>query len=303
MRFPLFLKCIAGAFLAALLTALPALAQTTDLSGVWVGKSGLELHLVQEGRQVRATIPAGWPESEEPPGYTYFYGQIDGREFRGKLHNRRLRGDYTNTYRKAVCGQNWKEYVELKLTLSADGQQLIGESLNQRHDVKTCAPDGEPNWVPRSYTRKSPLPVTEKLKPAKPVEKPAAKPAAKPAELPRVETPPPPVVVPPPPAPAPVAPPAGGKSLLVGGLLLAALTAVAFFIRMAFVNYLVGSLKRSPNDAGLAGWGLFGGFVATSAIGSAALADPAWLNPSVLGILGGLAAACFGLCAMTARKR
>jgi len=50
----------------------------------------------------------------------------------------------------------------------------------------------------------------------------------------------------------------------VGTLLVLAI--VFFFIRMAFVNYLVGpSMKRSPNNAGLAGWWLFGGlfFLAT----------------------------------------
>jgi hypothetical protein len=44
------------------------------------------------------------------------------------------------------------------------------------------------------------------------------------------------------------------KTTLMAGLLLFGLALIFFIIRNAYVNYLVGSLKRSPNNAGLAGF-------------------------------------------------
>ncbi len=63
------------------------------------------------------------------------------------------------------------------------------------------------------------------------------------------------------------------KDVMIGaGLLLVAAVAY-FFIRGAYVNFLVSSHKRSPNSAGMAGWALFGTLLFPTAIGALALID------------------------------
>jgi hypothetical protein len=95
----------------------------------------------------------------------------------------------------------------------------------------------------------------------------------------------------------------GKKGLLIGGIALLVLTIVSFLIRSAFVNYLVGSLKRSPDNAGLAGWGLFGGLLFGSAIGCTALAGGSYLTMPVVVGLGVLAMICFGLTVVVSSKK
>ena len=71
----------------------------------------------------------------------------------------------------------------------------------------------------------------------------------------------------------------------------------------AFVNYLVGSLKRSPNNAGLAGWGLFGGLLFGAAIGSIALIGKSFLTVMYIAPLAALSLICFVLCFVVAAKK
>ena len=94
-----------------------------------------------------------------------------------------------------------------------------------------------------------------------------------------------------------------GKKTLIATLSLVGLALVFFFIRNAYVNYLVSSHKRSPNNAGLAGWGLFGGLLFGSSIGSVAIASSALLTIPVIGGLGALSLGCFVLCFVVSSKK
>lgn len=94
-----------------------------------------------------------------------------------------------------------------------------------------------------------------------------------------------------------------GKKTLIAVMFLIASALVFFFIRNAYVNYLVGSHKRSPNNAGLAGWGLFGGLLFGSAIGSVAIANSSMLTIPVISGLAALSLACFILCFIISSKK
>ena len=93
------------------------------------------------------------------------------------------------------------------------------------------------------------------------------------------------------------------KQMLIGGGVLLALAIIFFFIRNSYVNYLVGSQKRSPNNAGMAGWGLFGGLLFASAIGCAAIVNTAYLSALVIGPLAGISLVCFVLAFVVAAKK
>lgn len=93
------------------------------------------------------------------------------------------------------------------------------------------------------------------------------------------------------------------KDVLIGGGVLLVLAIVFFFIRNAYVSYLVGSKKRSPNNAGLAGWGLFGGLLFASAIGAVALISKSYLQALVIGPLATLSLMCFVLAIVIGSKK
>lgn len=93
------------------------------------------------------------------------------------------------------------------------------------------------------------------------------------------------------------------KDVMIGGGSLLVLAVVFFFIRNAFVNYLVDSLKRSPNNAGLAGWGLFGGLLFGAAIGSIALISKSFLTVMYIAPLAAISLICFILCFVVAAKK
>jgi hypothetical protein len=93
------------------------------------------------------------------------------------------------------------------------------------------------------------------------------------------------------------------KDIMIGGGVLLALTIIFFFIRNAFVNYLVSSLKRSPNNAGLAGWLLFGGLFFGSSIGCLALISNAFLTRLYIAPLAVLSLIFFILCIVVAAKK
>lgn len=93
------------------------------------------------------------------------------------------------------------------------------------------------------------------------------------------------------------------KDVLIGGGAMLILAILFFVMRNAYVNYLVGSKKRSPNNAGLAGWGLFGGLLFGSAIGCLALVNKSYLQVLYIGPLTALSFGCFILAFVIASKK
>lgn len=94
------------------------------------------------------------------------------------------------------------------------------------------------------------------------------------------------------------------KDMMIGGGALLVLTIVFFFIRMSFVNYLIGpSMKRSPNNAGMAGWGLFGGLFFGSALGCAALVSKTYMTMPLIIALSVLSLICFVITFVVSSKK
>lgn len=93
------------------------------------------------------------------------------------------------------------------------------------------------------------------------------------------------------------------KEMMIGGGSFVVFALIFFFVRNAYVNYLVGSLKRSPNNAGLAGWGLFGGLLFGSAIGSVALISRSFLTAISIVPLATLSLICFIVCFVVSLKK
>ena len=188
--------------------------------------------------------------------------------FLGELSGNVIKGKIATVLEvgdKEFCGKNWASWVDFELKMSSDGNRLEGKWLKGRHNIskKGCLLTGS-SWETFKLTR---TPTSIEFEPVPPI-----------AEEPM------------------------NKGYLMGGLSLLGLSAVFFFIRNAFVNYLVGSFKRSPNTAGLAGWGLFGGLLFGSAIGSIALVGKSYLTMPVIVSLGTLSVTCFLVCALFSRK-
>jgi len=94
------------------------------------------------------------------------------------------------------------------------------------------------------------------------------------------------------------------KDIMIGGGALLLLTIVFFFIRMSFVNYLIGpSMKRSPNNAGMAGWGLFGGMFFGGALGCVALISKTYMTLPLIIALSALSLICFVIAFVVASKK
>jgi len=94
------------------------------------------------------------------------------------------------------------------------------------------------------------------------------------------------------------------KEVLMGVGLLVILSVVFFFIRNAFVGYLVGpGMKRSPNNASMAGWGLFGGLFFASAILCVALFGKIFLTMFVVVPLSIAMILCFVLAVVMSAKK
>jgi len=94
------------------------------------------------------------------------------------------------------------------------------------------------------------------------------------------------------------------KNVMIGGGTLLVLMIVFFFIRISFVNYLTGSsMKRSPNRAGMAGWGLFGGMFFGGALGCIALTSATYMTMPLVIPLSTLSLICFVIALVVASKK
>ncbi len=94
------------------------------------------------------------------------------------------------------------------------------------------------------------------------------------------------------------------KDVMIGGGALLVLTIVFFLIRISFVNFLIGpSMKRSPNNAGMAGWGLFGGLFFGGSIGCAALVSKTFMMMPMIISLSALSLICFAIALVVASKK
>lgn len=94
------------------------------------------------------------------------------------------------------------------------------------------------------------------------------------------------------------------KEVLMGVGLLLILSVVFFFIRNAFVGYLAGpGMLRSPNNAAMAGWGLFGGLFFASAILCVALFGKIFLTMFVVVPLSIAMILCFVLAVVMSAKK
>ena len=93
------------------------------------------------------------------------------------------------------------------------------------------------------------------------------------------------------------------KDTIIGAGTLLVLAVIFFFIRSLFVNSLVDSWKRSPNNAGLSGWGLFGFLLFGTAIGCIAMVNKSYLTIVVMVPLVGLSFVCLLICIVSALKK
>lgn len=93
------------------------------------------------------------------------------------------------------------------------------------------------------------------------------------------------------------------KEVVIGGGSFLIFALIFFFIRNAYANYLVSSLKRSPNGAGLAAWALFGGLFFGSAIASIAIMSKSFLTVLYIAPLATLSVICFILCFVVSSRR
>lgn len=93
------------------------------------------------------------------------------------------------------------------------------------------------------------------------------------------------------------------KDIGIGLGVLAFVTVLIFLVRHAFVNWLVKEHKRSPNSAGMAGWGLFGCLFFGSSILVLFIISSSLLKIAFIAPLAGLSLASLVFCIIAARKR
>jgi len=94
------------------------------------------------------------------------------------------------------------------------------------------------------------------------------------------------------------------KDIMIGFGILLALTIISFFIRNAFINYLSGKdFKRSPNNASMAGWCLFGGLFFLSVLACLGMVAKIYLTAVVIYPLSVLSIIFFVLGFMIAAKK
>ena len=93
------------------------------------------------------------------------------------------------------------------------------------------------------------------------------------------------------------------KEMMIGTGALVVLALVFVFIRNGYANYLVASAKRSPNNAGLAGWFLFGFLLFAAAIGCLALVSKSLLTLVAVIPLAGISLVCLIFCIVISSKK
>jgi len=93
------------------------------------------------------------------------------------------------------------------------------------------------------------------------------------------------------------------KEIAIAAGVMVLLAAIFFFIRQVYVNWLVREYKKSPNNADMSGWGLFGFLIFGSAIVVMAFTGGALLGVVFIAPLGVLAVAGLVFCVVAARKR
>ena len=94
------------------------------------------------------------------------------------------------------------------------------------------------------------------------------------------------------------------KDVIMGVGLLVVMSIVFMFVRNAFVAYLVGpGMKRSPNNAATAGWGLFGGMFFASVITCVAIFGKIFLTMFVVVPLSIVMILCFVLAGVMSAKK
>lgn len=93
------------------------------------------------------------------------------------------------------------------------------------------------------------------------------------------------------------------KDIMIGAGVLLVLAIVFLFVRSAFVNFLVGPMRRSPNSAGMAGWGLFGGLFFGATLGCAALISKTYMTLPLIIVLSALSLICFIITLIIAMKK
>lgn len=93
------------------------------------------------------------------------------------------------------------------------------------------------------------------------------------------------------------------KDIVIGSGALLLVAILLFVIRSVYVKWLVGEKKRSPNAAGMSGWGLFGALFFVSLMVLISVLKSSILSIYVIGALGSLAFISLIVCVMTASRR
>lgn len=93
------------------------------------------------------------------------------------------------------------------------------------------------------------------------------------------------------------------KDIVIGAGALLLIAIVLFFVRAVYVKWLVGDKKRSPNAAGMSGWGLFGALFFVLLMLLIFFLDSSILSIYVIGALGSFALISLIVCVMTASRR
>jgi hypothetical protein len=245
------------------------LAAESDLSGWWESVIDDGFANLNFGKMELKQTGSKVIGKQESPEIAAFLGE---NRFEGDMSGNKIKGKFATIIEgenaKETCGKNWAQWSEFELVLSPDGNRLEGKWLQHHSNINVpgCprSPSDQPVWKPMTFTRTTPpLDVSPLDQEAGPTN----------------------------------------KDYLMGALSLFGVSIVSFFIRNAYANYLVSNFKRSPNNAGLAGWGIFGGLIFGSAIGSIALVSKNYLTLPVVASLSSLSILCLLICALVSSKK
>jgi hypothetical protein len=166
--------------------------------------------------------------------------------------------------KKELCGKNWARWVDLELTLSQDGNRLEGKWLRYTQiTTEAGCPINGTQWKPWLLTRNL---ISPQQAPDMAISK-------------------------------------INNSTIISTISMIGFSVVFFFIRNSYVSFLVGSLKRSPNNAGLAGWWLFSGLMFCTLIGCIAIVNGSYLTLSMVVGLTMLSLWCLIMCFVSSLKK